>query len=80
LKTHLEAFAAADFFTVEVWKLGGLVTFYILFVIDLSTRKVHLAGITHTPNKSFVKQVARKITEPFNGFLLGHRFLILTFA
>jgi transposase InsO family protein len=77
VKAHWETFAAADFFTVEVWTLGGLVTFYVLFVIELSTRKVHLAGITHTPNKSFMKQVAKNLTDPIDGFLLGHRFLII---
>jgi transposase InsO family protein len=77
LKVHWETFAAADFFTVEVWTLGGLVTFYVLFFMELSTRKVHLAGVTHTPNESFMKQVAKNLTDPFDGFLLGNRFLII---
>ena len=29
LKTHWDVLAAADFFTVEVWGPGGLVTFYV---------------------------------------------------
>ncbi|MHC4944162.1 MAG: integrase core domain-containing protein [Planctomycetota bacterium] len=77
LKAHWKTFVAADFFTVEAWTLGGLVTFYILFVIELSTRKVHLAGITHSPYKYFLKQVARNLTDSYDGFLLGHRFLII---
>jgi len=44
LKAHWETFTAADFFTVEVWTLNGFVTFYILFFMELSTRKVYLAG------------------------------------
>lgn len=39
LKAHWETFTAADFFTVEVWTIGGLVTFYILFVIDFQLGK-----------------------------------------
>ena len=77
LKAHWETFAASDFFTIEVWTLGGLVTFYILFVIELSTRRVHLAGITPNPDKSFMKQVARNLTDPIDGFLLGQRFMII---
>jgi transposase InsO family protein len=77
LKAHWETFAAADFFTVEVWTLDGLVTFYVLFVIKLSTREVHLAGITHTPDESFMRQVARNLTDPIDSFLIGHRFLII---
>jgi hypothetical protein len=46
LKAHWEAIAAADFFTVEVWTLRGLTRFHVFFVIDLSTRRVHIAGIT----------------------------------
>jgi len=40
LRAHWEALAAADFFTVEVWTWRGLMTHYVLFVIDLSTRRV----------------------------------------
>ena len=42
--------AAADFFTTEVWTARGLTTFHTLFVIDLATRRVCIAGTTRTPN------------------------------
>jgi len=77
LKTHWETITAADFFTVEVWTLGGLVTFHVLFIIKLATRKVHIAGITPNPDEAFMKQVARNLTDSVEGFLLGHRFLII---
>jgi hypothetical protein len=35
----------ADFFTVEVWTRLGLTRFMVLFLIDLSTRRVEIAGI-----------------------------------
>jgi len=35
-----------DFFTVEVLTLQGLVTYYVLFFIQLESRRVCLAGIT----------------------------------
>jgi hypothetical protein len=34
-----------DFFTTEVWTKNGLVTFFVLFVIDLASRRVEIAGI-----------------------------------
>ena len=51
-------------------------TYYILFVIDLRSRKVHFAGATPNPRESFMAQVARNLTDVVNGFLKGHRFLI----
>jgi len=39
LKLHWEVLAATDFFTVEVATWRGLVTFYILFVMELNTRQ-----------------------------------------
>ena len=77
LKAHWESFAATDFLTVEVSMLGSLVTYYVLIVIELSTRRVHVAGITPTPDSAFMKQVGRNLTNEFDGFLLGKRFLIM---
>ncbi len=76
LRSHWGEVAAMDFFTTEVWTPRGLVTFYTLFVIDLKSRRVHLAGITTKPDTEFVAQVARNLTDVVDGFLLGHRFLI----
>lgn len=36
---------AADFFTIEAWTRRGLQRFIVLFLIELSTRKVEIAGI-----------------------------------
>jgi hypothetical protein len=50
LKAHWEVLAAADFFTIEVWTATGLTRYVVLFVTDLATRRVHIAGITAEPN------------------------------
>ena len=71
------ASAAADFFTTEVWTSRGLTTFHTLFVIDLATRRVEIAGTTRMPTEAFVLQVARNLLDVADGFLLGHRVLIL---
>jgi putative transposase len=76
LKAHWGELAATDFFTTEVWTPYGLVTDYTLFLIDLKTRRVHIAGSTPQPNEAFIAQVARNLTDTLDGFLLPHRFLI----
>src|SRR5712691_9219524 len=42
IRTHMEVLVATDFFTAEVWTLGGLVTYYVLFFIHLGSRKIHV--------------------------------------
>src|ERR671935_134231 len=76
LKRHWEVLAATDFFTVEVATWHGLVTYYILVVMELATRRVHVAGITPHPTAAFMQQCARQLTDPFEGFLLGKRYLL----
>ena len=76
LKTHWEVLGATDFFTVEVWSLGGLVRYHVLFAIRLSTRKVEIAGIVPEPDGEWMKQVARNLTDCVDGFLCGSGFLI----
>ena len=77
LKSHADAIAAADFFTVDVWTKRGLVTHYVLFVIHHATRAVHIAGITPHPNSKFMAQVARNLTDSVDGFLRDMQFLVV---
>ena len=65
-----------DFLTTEVWTTRGLTTFYVLFAIDLKSRRAHIAGITTNPNEAFMAQVTRNLTDIQDGFLRDHRFLI----
>src|SRR4051812_7269689 len=76
LKAHWHVLAAADFFTIEVWTGTGLTRYVVLFVIELATRRVHIAGITAEPNGAWVIQCSRQLTDPVDGFLLGKRFLL----
>ncbi len=76
LKAHWDTIAAADFFTVEVWTRGGLVRYLTLFVIDISTRKIEIAGVYPDPNGDWMKQMARNLTDALDSFLLDKRFLI----
>jgi transposase InsO family protein len=76
LKTHWDVLAAADFFSVDVWTGSGLTRFAVLFIIELSTRRVEIAGITSQPDHVWMSQVSRNLTDASDGFLTGKRFLI----
>ncbi|MCL2646953.1 MAG: integrase core domain-containing protein [Phycisphaerales bacterium] len=76
LKSHFQSMAGCDFFTVETWTPRGLIRFYVFFVIDLCSRHVKIAGITHSPNEEWMLQQARNLTDSESGFLKGKRFLI----
>jgi transposase InsO family protein len=76
LKAHLGAIAATDFFSVEVLTFTGLVRTFVLFVIDLETRRVQIAGIVRQPHGAWMTQVARNLTDAVDGFLTGKRYLI----
>jgi putative transposase len=52
LKAHWRSIVAADFFTAEVWCWGGLVTYYVLLIIQPAKRIVHIAGITPQPTNA----------------------------
>lgn len=77
LKAHWDALAAVDFTTVEVWSLRGLVTYYLLFVMDLKTRRVEFAGVTTNPDGRWMRQVARNLTDAGDGFLLGKKYVLM---
>ncbi len=77
LSANWDCLAAADFFTVEVCSWRGLATYYVLFVMELSTRRVHIAGITRNPDTQWMIQMARNLTDPIDGSLLNTRFLII---
>ena len=76
IRRHLDVLWATDFFSTEVWTLGGLVTFYTLFVIKLDTREVHIAGMSAHPNEQWMRQVARNLTMDEWGPLKPGQYLI----
>lgn len=79
LKAHWGAIAAADFFAVEVLTLRGLVRHLVFFVIDLKTRRVHIAGIApdHRAHGEWMAQLARNLLDSEDGFLRCFRRLIV---
>jgi putative transposase len=62
IRTHMEVLWATDFFTTEVWTMGGLVTYDVFFFLHLETRRVHVAVVTPHPNAQWMRQMARNLT------------------
>ena len=77
LKAHWGAIAAADFFSFEVLTIGGFVRYLVLFVIDLKTRRVHIAGISSSADGAWMAQIARNLTDQAAGPLRGYSHLIV---
>jgi len=59
-----------------VWTLRGLIRYNVLIVMDLSTRRVEVAGICPQPDGDWMQQIARNLTDGTDGFLTQKRLLI----
>jgi hypothetical protein len=68
--------AGTDFFTAEVLTWRGLATYYVLFVIQLETRRVTLADMTRHPTEAWMQQVARNLIDAETGALQGQRYVL----
>jgi len=68
---------STDFTAIEVWTKGGLVTFTLVFVMEIKTRGVHFAGCTPNSDEIWIKQIAKNFTDCEDGFLLCKRYLIM---
>ena len=71
LTRHWELIVAADFFTVEVRTWRGLERFFVLFFLDLSTRRVEIAGVAAAANRFWMTQIGA-----VGGIFTGKRYLI----
>lgn len=58
IRQQAQSMIACDFFTVETVSLRRI---YVLFFIELGTRRVHLAGSTSRPSGTWVAQQARNL-------------------
>ena len=73
LRRHQDQILACDFFTVETIFLK---TIYVLFFVELGTRRVHLAGCTAHPTAEWVTQQARHLSWQLQDGPIVTRYLI----
>ena len=76
MKMHWDTLYACNFFSVEALGLFGTVRYMVFFVIQLKTRAVEIAGIRVDPDGEWMKQMARNLVDPVEGFLRGATHLI----
>ena len=73
LRANAASMIACDFFTVETLCLGRL---YVLFFIELGSRRVHLAGCSENPDGRWTTQQARQLAWSLPDRPQPIRFLI----
>jgi putative transposase len=56
---------------------AGLIRYHVLFLIDIATRKVEIAGLTRSPDGLWMDQIARNLLDVEDGFLIEERYLLL---
>jgi putative transposase len=60
LKRHAATLYACDFFSKKVVTLRGVVEVFVLFFIHVSSRRVHIAGMTTKPTQAWTAERARE--------------------
>jgi putative transposase len=73
LRAQAKGILACDFFMVETVFLK---TLYVLFFIEIGTRRVHVTGATTNPDGAFVTQQARNLAFDLDDATTQMRFLV----
>jgi len=73
VRQQAQSMLAVDFFTIDTISFQRL---YVLFFIELDSRRVHLAGCTANPTGAWVTQQARQIAWTLQEQQAQFRFLI----
>ncbi len=77
LQYYWDVLASVDFTTIEVWTKNGLTTIYLIFFMELTTRREHFAGSTAKPGEAWMIQIARNVSDAEVGFLRDKNRLLM---
>jgi putative transposase len=76
IKRHTQTLWACDFFTAKVWTLRGAVDMFVLFAINVGSRRAHIVGMTPNPDRAWVVQQARNLAIQFGEEKIAPRYMI----
>ena len=77
LTSHWETLYACDFFSVDVLGVFGTVRYMVFFVMEVKSRAVQIAGVRIAPDGDWMKQIARNLLDPADGFLRHATHLVV---